>query len=80
MNPETIERLAIDSAAGQLNEDIEILLREYLSEHPAEKKCFSEMQEIYNKTQIAFDSKTAFVKDTKENKTPIKFNGEEAKA
>ena len=74
MNPETIERLAIDSAAGQLSKDVEILLLEYLAQHPEEKKCFSDMQEIYNKTQTAFDSETAFAKEPKENKTPIKFN------
>ncbi len=74
MNPETIERLAIDSASGQLSEDVEALLREYLAEHPEENKYFLEMQAIYNKTQIAFDSKITFINQPAENKIPIKFN------
>ena len=74
MEREAIEKLAIDSAAGQLNEDAETLLQEYLTEHPDAKKWFQDMQEIYETTQVAFNEKTAPVTQPTENKPTLKFN------
>ena len=55
MNCEQIERLAMDSAAEQLNEDVEALLQEYLTEHSEANKLFLDMQEIYENTKVAFN-------------------------
>jgi len=74
MEREAIERLAMDSTAGQLNEDAEILLQEYLTEHPETKKWFLDMQKIYNKTQTTFDAKTAFIKQPTANKLYTKLS------
>ncbi len=51
MKREIIERLAIDSAAGELNEDTETLFRTYLAEHPETNKWADEMLLIYGKTE-----------------------------
>lgn len=59
MDRESIERLAIDSAAGQLNEDAEALLKEYLAEHSQAGEWFTDIKEIYDNTQAVFDTKTA---------------------
>ncbi|MBN1973059.1 MAG: hypothetical protein JW787_05435 [Sedimentisphaerales bacterium] len=74
MDREKIERLAMDSAAGELNEDVKALLQEYLAEHSQAKKWFLEMQETYSNTQAAFDVKTAYIKKTSENKPSLKFD------
>ncbi len=74
MEREIIERLAMDSASGELNEDVETLLQEYLSEHNDVNKWFLEMRDIYNKTQAAFDAKTAFIKQHKTDNPSLKFN------
>jgi|WetSurMetagenome_2_1015567.scaffolds.fasta_scaffold234321_2 hypothetical protein len=74
MEREIIERLAIDSAARELNEDTEILLQDYLSEHNETNKLFLEMQEIYKKTQAAFDVKTASIKKQFAIEPSLKFN------
>jgi hypothetical protein len=74
MEREAIEKLAMDSAAGQLNEDAEALLQEYLAEHPDANKWFQDIQEIYTNTQVAFETRTAFIKQSKENKPFLKFN------
>ena len=74
MEREAIEKLAMDSTAGQLNEDVEILLQEYLTEHPDAKKWFLDMQEIYTKTQVVFNEKTAPVTQLTGNKPSLKFN------
>jgi len=58
MKREIIERLAIDSAAGELNEDTEALFRAYLAEHPDASKWVENMLEIYEKTGAAIDAKT----------------------
>ena len=68
MDREQIERLAIDSAAGQLNEDAEALLKEYLAEHSQANKWFLDIKEVYGKTQAAFDKKTASTKQPTEYK------------
>ena len=74
MEREIIERLAIDSAAGELNEDIDILLQDYLAEHKDANKLFQEIRNIYNKTQAAFDIKTASFKQPSAIKPSLKFN------
>ena len=74
MDREQIERLAIDSAAGQLNEDAEALLKEYLAEHSQADKWFLDIGDIYGKTQAAFDAKTAVIKQSTENKPALKFS------
>ena len=59
MKREMIERLAIDSAAGELNEDTETLFRTYLAEHPELNKWADGMSLIYGKTEAALNKKTA---------------------
>lgn len=59
MNREIIERLVIDSAAGELNEDAEALLQFYLNEHPQAKQWAEEVQQVYNLTETAIQTKTA---------------------
>jgi len=65
MEREQIERLAIDSAAGQLNEDAQVLFEEYLAGHPEAKDWAQAMLWIYQKTEIAVTEKTkrAFMPD-----------------
>jgi hypothetical protein len=58
MEREAIERLAMDSAAGQLNEDAEALLRTYLAEHPQANKWAEDVRQIYVKTEAAIKTKT----------------------
>lgn len=59
MERERIERLAIDSAAGELNEDVEALFRAYLSEHPEANPAGEEMLWVYEETKAAVDAKTS---------------------
>lgn len=58
MERDAIERLAIDSAAGELNEDTGALFKEYLAEHPDANKWVEDMLGIYEKTEAAVDIKT----------------------
>lgn len=58
MNRERIERLAIDSAAGELNDDVEALFRTYLAEHPEANPAEDEMLRVYEQTKAAVDAKT----------------------
>lgn len=58
MNLERIERLAVDSAAGELNEDVEALFRAYLAEHPEANPAGDEMLQVYEETKAAIDAKT----------------------
>jgi hypothetical protein len=58
MEREQIERLAIDSAAGELNEDAQALFEEYLAEHSETKKYVEDMLGIYEKTDAAINAKT----------------------
>jgi len=57
MKREAIERLAVDLSAGQLNEDIQALLSEYIAEHPETNQWLVNMQEIYKTTESAIISK-----------------------
>ncbi|MHC4499385.1 MAG: hypothetical protein ACYS9T_10485 [Planctomycetota bacterium] len=61
MEREMIERLAMDLAAGELNEDAEALLRTYLTEHPESNPWAQDIFRTYQKTRAAIDAK---VKDT----------------
>jgi len=58
MNREAIERLAIDSAAGELNEDGQSLFDAYLAEHAEAKQWARDMLQVYRQTQTAISSKT----------------------
>ncbi|MHC4206795.1 MAG: hypothetical protein ACYSTT_19240 [Planctomycetota bacterium] len=59
MEREAIERLAMDSAAGELNQDAEALLRTYLAGHPQANEWAEDMLQIYDKTEAAIKTKTA---------------------
>ncbi len=58
MKRETIERLAIDSAAGELNEDILALFNAYLAEHPQAGQWAEDIAGVYKETEAAIDAKT----------------------
>jgi len=62
MKREIIERLSIDSAAGELNEDVEAIFREYLKEHPEANPGSEEMARIYEETAAAIGAKTGRAK------------------
>ena len=57
MEREAIERLTIDSAAGELNEDAEALLRTYLAEYPQANKWAEDILQIYYRTEAAIKTK-----------------------
>jgi len=58
MKRERIERLAIDSAAGELNEDVEALFEAYISAHPQAGRWAEDILRIYKETETAIDTKT----------------------
>ncbi len=58
MERESIERLVLDSAMGELNEDSEILLSEYLNEHSEAQQWSIEMLADYEMTASAVNTKT----------------------
>ncbi len=58
MERDQIERLAMDSAAGELNEDAQALFEEYLAGHPEAKTAVEGMMGIYEKTDAAIIVKT----------------------
>ncbi len=64
MKRERIERLTIDVAAGELNEDAEALLNAYLAEHPQAKQWAEQMLTTYEKTQEAIAEKTSWANTT----------------
>lgn len=57
MEREAIERLAIDSAAGELNQDAEALLRTYLTNNPQANEWAEDILQIYDKTDAAIKTK-----------------------
>lgn len=59
MKREAIERLAIDSAAGELNEDIQALFDAYLAEHPQAGQWAEEIAGVYKETEAAIEAKTS---------------------
>jgi hypothetical protein len=58
MEHQIIERLAMDAALGELNEDAEALLDAYLAEHPDARRWAQHMQTVCARTQEAIDIKT----------------------
>ena len=58
MKREVIERLAIDSAAGELNEDVQALFDAYLAEHPQAGLWAEDIAGVYRDTEAAIDAKT----------------------
>lgn len=59
MERENIERLAIDAAAGELNQDAETLFGAYVAEHPEASRWAKNMLQTYEKTQAAIHIRTA---------------------
>jgi hypothetical protein len=59
MKREIIERLAIDSAAGELNEDIQALFDAYLAEHPQVGQWAEDIAGVYKETAAVIDAKTS---------------------
>lgn len=58
MDAERIERLAIDRALGELNEDAVVLLDTYLAEHPEAQPWARSMADTCARTREAIDKKT----------------------
>jgi hypothetical protein len=58
MERDTIERLAIDLAAGALNQDAEALFRSSLAAHPEPNRWAQDMLQVYEKTEAAIEAKT----------------------
>jgi hypothetical protein len=58
MEREIIERLAMDSASDELNEDAKVLLQAYLAEHSQENMWAEEMFKLYETTKQAVKTKT----------------------
>jgi hypothetical protein len=58
MKREIIERLAIDSAAWELNEDTEALFRAYLYDRPEANQWAEDMLQIYRMTEVTIQTKT----------------------
>jgi len=58
MEREIIERLAMDRALGELNEDTTALLEAYLAEHPEFQPCAERMSQTCALTERAIDRKT----------------------
>ena len=59
MKRDAIERLAIDSAAGELNADADTLLKAYLAEHPQASQWAEDVSRLYRQTEAAISTKTA---------------------
>lgn len=57
MKRDAIERLAIDSAAGELNEDGQSLFEAYLAEHAGAKEWAEAMFQTYRQAEAAISSK-----------------------
>lgn len=72
MEREIIERLAIDSAAGELNDDMQVLFKTYLSEQPEANQWADDISKIYRMTEDAVRIKTeGAVRQVKE---PVRIN------
>jgi hypothetical protein len=65
MNRDIIERLAIDSVMGELNEDAEALFRSYLDGRPQARQWAEDVRKIYSEAETAFQIKTTHA-DAKE--------------
>ena len=71
MEREQIERLAMDSVAGELNEDARELFEEYLTGHPEAKKYVDDMLGVYEKIDAAIIAKTQHAVKADLNTTDI---------
>lgn len=58
MNRDTIERLAIDSASGELSDDAQCLLDAYLAEHAPANEWAQSILRVYRRTEAAIGAKT----------------------
>jgi len=58
MERETIERLAVDSALGELNDDVAALLEAYLAEHAEARAWADPMAQTCRRTRNAVSSMT----------------------
>ena len=65
MKRETVERLAMDSAAGELSEDAEALFQTYLDENPQAKQWAEDVRQVYGETEAAIQAKTALANSQK---------------
>jgi len=65
MKREEIERLAIDSAVGELNEDAEALFQTYLTGNPQAKQWAEAVRQVYDETEAAIRTKTALAEGQK---------------
>jgi hypothetical protein len=65
MNREIIERLAIDSVAGELNEDTEALFQIYLSGNPQAQRWAEDVRQIFHETEAVIQEKTTLASDQK---------------
>ena len=74
MDRDTIERLAMDMAAGELNEDMQDLLKEYLAQNHQANQWAKQMLDIFAKTEDAIKTKTSDTKaliTTKAGRLPM---------
>jgi hypothetical protein len=58
---EIIERVAIDCAAGELNQDIQALFNTYLAQNGQASRWAEDMLAVYETTEAAIDAKTRAV-------------------
>jgi len=58
MERQAIERLAMDAALGELNDDAAALFEAYLTEHPETRQWAGPMKEICRRTQEAVVART----------------------
>jgi hypothetical protein len=65
MDRDAIERLAIDMAAEELNEDMQALLKEYLAGNHQANEWAEQMLDVFAKTEDAITAKTT------DDKVPI---------
>ena len=63
MNREMIERLTIDSVAGELNEDAEALFQTYLAGNPQAQQWAEDVRQVFHETETAILTKTALASD-----------------
>ena len=76
MDRDTIERLAMDMAAGELNEDMQALLKKYLAQNHQANKWAEQMLYVFARTEDAINTKTADAKAliaTKPKRLPLRW-------
>ena len=70
MEREIIERLAMDSVAEELNEDMQVLFDTYLAEHAEANQWAEDISQIFKLTETTIQTKTRTV--PAEIKAPVK--------